>query len=152
MDSQPMHWYRSKIDWWLALLLCLPTVATIAVCTGLLLDGRYSELPWGIATGLFVVGIYFGLVFPMRYGLDETHLTVKFGRCTQRVPLVDVTEVYPTSNPLSSPALSLDRLYVKFGQGIFKAVMISPTDRDNFLNEFARKARLTREGDRLIRV
>jgi hypothetical protein len=152
MSAEAMRWYRSKVDWWIALLLCAPPVASVAVCVALALGGRASELPWGIASVVFVFGIYFGLLFPMRYGLDGTHLLVRFGLCRQRIPLADVTEVHPTHNPLSSPALSLDRLYVRFGRGFARAVMISPADRDQFLDELAHKAGLTREGDRLVRV
>ena len=88
----------------------------------------------------------------MRYGLDDTHLLVRFGLCRQRIVLADISEVHPTSNPLSSPALSLDRLHVQYGEGFFKAVMISPADRNRFLDDLAQKAGLKREGDRLIRV
>jgi Bacterial PH domain len=152
MTAETMQWYRSKIDWWIALLLCVPPVASIAVCVALALDGKTSELPWGIASALLVVGVYFGLVFPLRYGLDDTHLLVRFGLCRQRIALGDISEVHPTHNPLSSPALSLDRLHVQFGQGFFKAVMISPADHDRFLDDLAQKAGLEREGDRLVRV
>lgn len=147
-----MQWYRSKVDWWLAPLLCLPPVVSVAVCVGLVRGGKTSELPIGVATVLVVFGVYFGLVLPMRYGLDDTHLVVRFGVCRQRVPLADITEVHPTCNPLSSPALSLDRLRVQYGHGFFKAVMISPADRDGFLDDLARRAGLNREGDRLVRV
>jgi len=152
MLAGTMRWYRSKVDGWLALVLCIPPVASIAVCVALVLDGKTSELPWGIGIVLFVFGIYFGLIFPMRYGLDDTHLLVRFGLCRQRIPLVDISEVHPTHNPLSSPALSLDRLRLQFGQGCFKTVMISPADRNGFLDDLANKAGLNREGDRLVRV
>jgi hypothetical protein len=39
--------------------------------------------------------------------------------------------VVPTRNPLSSPALSLDRLRIEYGQG--RAIMISPADKGPFL-------------------
>jgi len=152
MPAEQMKWYRSKIDWWLGLILCVPPVVSITVCIALALAGDTSGLLVGFAMVLFVVGIYFGLVFPMRYGLDDTHLLVRFGICRQRIPLAAISEVTPTHNPLSSPALSLDRLRVQFGQGFFKAMMISPTDRNSFLNELAQKAGLKREGDRLFRV
>lgn len=113
--------------------------------------GAYG-LAWGLPGVLLVLGIYFGLVFPMRYGLDDTHLYVRFGLCRPRIPLADISEVYPTRNPLSSPALSLDRLPVQYGQGFFKAVMISPANRNGFLDDLAQKAGLKREGDRLVRV
>ena len=148
---ETMRWYRSKVDWWLAPLLCIPPVASIAACIALVLDGKTSELAWGIGGVLLVFGLYFGLVIPMKYGLDDTHLHVRFGICRQRIPLVDILEVYPTHNPLSSPALSLDRLHVQYGQSFFKAVMISPVDRDRFLDDLAKQSRLKREGDRLIR-
>lgn len=152
MSDVSASWYRSKVDWWLALVLCVPPVASVSVCIALVLDGKMSELPIGIGSVLFVAAIYFGLIFPMQYGLGDTHLIVRFGLCRQRIPLADVLEVHPTRNPLSSPALSLDRLHVKYGQSFFKAVMISPADRDRFLNELAQKAGLKREGDRLVRV
>jgi hypothetical protein len=41
---------------------------------------------------------------------------------------------------------------VQFGEGFFKAVLISPTQRNRFLDELAQKAGLSREGDRLVRV
>jgi hypothetical protein len=152
MPTEQMQWYRSKIDWWLAPILCVPPVAAILVCVAFALAGMTSGLLVGVAAVLLVLGIYFGLVFPMRYGLDDTHLVVRFGVCRQRIPLAAIREVKPTHNPLSSPALSLDRLHVQFGQGVFKGVMISPTDRNRFLDELAQKTGLQREGDRLFRV
>jgi hypothetical protein len=38
-----------------------------------------------------------------------------------------------TRNPLSSPAMSLDRLRIEYGQG--KAIMISPEPRAEFLRQ-----------------
>ncbi len=152
MLAETVRWYRSKVDWWLALVLCIPPIVSIAVCVALVVDGKTSELALGLGSCLLVFGIYFGLVFPMRYGLDDTHLLVRFGLCRQQIPLVDISEVHPTHNPLSSPALSLDRLHVQFGQGVFKFVMISPNDRSRFLDDLAKTAGLKREGDRLIRV
>ncbi|MFN0054273.1 MAG: PH domain-containing protein [Planctomycetales bacterium] len=147
-----MHWYRSKIDWWLAVLMCIPPVTSVGVCVALVRDGVGAEWMWGVGSVLFVAAIYFGLIFPMRYGLDDAYLRIRSGIFRKQIPLVEVSEVYPTRNPLSSPALSLDRLYVKFGAGFFKAVMISPADRDRFLEELATKAGLRRDGERLFRV
>ena len=152
MPTEPMRWYRSKVDWWVAPILYLPPVALIVACVALALGGRMAELPVGLGSVLLVFGVYFGLVLPMRYGLDDTHLLVRFGLCRQRIALIDISEVHPTRNPLSSPALSLDRLHVQFGEGVFKTVMISPADRNGFLDDLAAKAGLKRDGDRLIRV
>lgn len=152
MSSEAPQWYPSKVDWWLVPLLCLPPLSAVIVCITSAVAGETTALLIGIVTLLSVVALYLGLVVPIRYGVDDTHLIVRFGVCRQRVPLANITEVYPTHNPLSSPALSLDRLHVQYGQGFFKAVMISPADRDGFLDDLARRAGMKREGDRLTRV
>ena len=152
MSAEQPRWYPSKIDWWLVPILCVPPVAAVAVSVAFALAGSTPVLLVGVAMAVLVAGLYLGLVFPLRYGLGDTHLVVRFGICRQRIPLSEISEVNPTFNPLSAPALSLDRLHVRFGQGIFKAVMISPADRNLFLDELAQKAGLNREGDRLFRV
>ena len=96
--------------------------------------------------------VYGGLVFPMRYGIAEDVIVVRHGVVRQKVVLRDITEVEPSRSPLSSPALSLDRLNIKFGEGFFKSVMVSPKDKSGFLDELATKAKLRRDGDRLVRA
>lgn len=152
MSAEPLRWFPSKIDWWLVPVLGVPPVAAVAACVASALAGSTPGLLVGAAVAVLVAGIYGGLVFPMRYGMDDTHLVVRFGVCRRRIPLADISEVRPTSNPLSAPALSLDRLRVQFGQGFFKAVLISPEDRNRFLDALAQKSGLRREGDRLFRV
>ncbi|MBX3323202.1 MAG: PH domain-containing protein [Phycisphaeraceae bacterium] len=146
------RWYPSKIDWWLVPILCVPPGAAVAVCVTTVLAGSITSLLVGVAVVALVAGLYVGLVFPMRYGLDETHLIVRHGLCRQRIALAKIVEVRPTRNPLSSPALSLDRLHVRFGQGVFKAVMISPAERDCFLSDLAEQAGLNRVGNGLSRT
>lgn len=152
MSTTTTEWYPSKVDWWLVPLLSLAPVASIVACISLVLEGQLAALPWAVGGVLFVLGVYLGLVIPMKYGLDDTTLVVRFGICRQRIALADILEVRPTHNPLSSPALSLDRLRIQFGPGLFKVVLISPADRDRFLDDLAGKAGLTREGDRLVRA
>jgi hypothetical protein len=148
MVSNDQEWYRSKVDWWIALLLCIAPVAAILSCASLVRDGQPL---WGLSAVLIVAILYLGLVFPMRYGLDGSHLIVRSGLFRKRIPLQAVVEVRRTRNPLSSPALSLDRLHVQFGGGAWKFVMISPADRDRFLSDLADQAGLVRDGDRLVR-
>jgi hypothetical protein len=146
-----MQWYRSKIDLWIAALLCMPPIASIGACVALAVDGKFAELPWGVVAIVIVFAIYVGLVFPMKYGLDDSQLIIRFGICRQRIQLADVLEVHPTHNPLSAPALSLDRLHVQFGHSPLRFVLISPVDRDHFLEEFAQRSGLKHERDRLVR-
>jgi hypothetical protein len=150
MSAEQTHWYRSKVDWWAGLILVGMPAMTLAVSVIMALDGNTSGMLVGLGSVLFVLCLYIGVIFPMRYGLNDTHLVVRFGLCHPRIPLAEIKEVTPTRNPLSSPALSLDRLWVQCGTG--DAVMISPAERNRFLDDLAEKAGLKREGNRLVRA
>ena len=105
----------------------------------------------GALAVLFVVVLYTGLVVPVRYGLGEDRLTVRFGLVRQHIPYHAIRRVQPTRNPLSSPALSLDRLRVESEGSIFRTVMISPVRRDEFLDRLAARTGLQRQGDALTK-
>lgn len=147
MTSSNITWFRSKVDWWLAVLLMVaPVISLVAGLTA-----PASERLAAFAGTSVLAAVYLGLVFPMRYGITDRELIVRHGLVRQRIQLADITAVTPTRNPLSSPALSLDRLRITFGTGFFKNVMISPADKKQFLVELALKARLVRKGDGLVR-
>lgn len=147
MANNNTIWFRSKVDWWLALvLLVAPVVSLVGWFTAA------DAERWAASAGLLVLAaVYLGLVFPMKYGLTDTHLVVRHGLVRQRIELARITSVEPTRSPLSSPALSLDRLRITFGTGFFKKVMISPAAKKEFLVELALRARLVRDGEGLIR-
>lgn len=151
MNEESIRWYKSRTDWWIALGLCVPPIAALVVLLSSILAGRLSEVLVAIGVILLVTGIYAGLIFPMRYGLDRQQLIVRSGMCRQRIPLPSILAVRRTRNPLSSPALSLDRLHVQYGEGFFKAVMISPLDREGFLEDLRNRAGLDWDEGRLIR-
>jgi len=140
-------WFRSKVDWWLALILLVaPAISLVGWITA-----AESER-WVASSGLLVLAaVYLGLVFPMKYGLTDTHLVVRHGLVRQKIELAKITSVEPTRSPLSSPALSLDRLRITFGTGFFKNVMISPAAKMEFLVELALRARLVRNNGGLTR-
>jgi membrane protein YdbS with pleckstrin-like domain len=140
-----MQSFRSKIDPLIGLALVLGPIATIV---GWLTAPPSQKVVALIGVVVFAV-IYGGLVFPMRYLLTEQELVVRSGLVRQRIPYTEITRVTPTRNPLSSPALSLDRLRIERRSG--RAIMISPDERDDFLRELALRARLVRHGDGLVR-
>jgi len=151
MNESSLRWYKTKIDWWIPIVLTLPPIAAVSVTLSAILAGNREEIIIGIGAILFVSLLYFGLIIPIRYGLDAKELIVQAGLCRFRIPLSEIEEVYPTHNPLSSPAMSLDRLGVRFGKGLFKRVLISPAEREEFLDHLARNASMTRDGKRLRR-
>ena len=126
---------RSKRDGWLVLVLafailfplaiglCL-LIATPARLAGVLLIGV------GVAVGILI----YWLINPLYYEIAESKLRVRAGPMRWTIPLDSIDEVYPTRNALSSPALSLDRLLIKYVNGSGRrALMISPEDQPAFL-------------------
>jgi hypothetical protein len=151
MSDPEVRWFRSKIDWWLGLILvALPLVELGALLAAL----RSGERDAAIATAAgfaMVAAIYGLLLIPVRYGVSNEHLIIRFGVVRRRIALDAIGEVYATHNPLSSPALSLERLAVRTGAGLSGMSLISPLEREEFLSTLAAKARLVRDGDRLVR-
>ncbi|GAB4277589.1 MAG: hypothetical protein Kow0056_09190 [Coriobacteriia bacterium] len=149
--DEGITWFPSKVDWWLGVLLAVAP----GICVYILLASLVTSDQEGITAGLtscaFIGAIYLLLVIPVRYGIGPDTLIIRFGVVRQQVRLGDIVEVKPTNNPLSSPALSLDRLAVRTGKGPFRTTMISPDERDTFLAMLATAAGLEREGDRLVR-
>jgi hypothetical protein len=124
--------FNSKIDLWLLILL----LTAVTVCLWVIGDN------WqGIAGGnwLLILPLAVGIFLPLwvlislRYFLSEQTLRIRCGPFNWRVPINEITAVTPTRNPLSSPALSLDRLLIEYGQG--RAIMISPEPRAEFLRQ-----------------
>src|SRR5690606_15278736 len=109
--------YSSKIDTWLALLL----VCAMAPCLIAFVLALYAGNRVDIAIASFAAIVGFG--FPAwvmkgtNYTLDDTVLLVRCGPFSWQVPVAQITRITPTRNPLSSPALSLDRLRIDYGRG-----------------------------------
>lgn len=94
-------------------------------------------IPWatfaltGILPMVLVNGLTLWIWFSTGYTITETHLIVRSAFIVSRIPLADIKRVKPTRNPLSSPALSLNRLEIRTKKGL--GPLISPQRQDEFL-------------------
>lgn len=123
--------YRSKVDWWLAAIIIATPLLTLAALIGVLISGdRLAQVILGITT-LGTLALYFGVVWPVAYVLDERALVVRAGLLRNRIPYTALTSISATRNPLASPALSLHRLRIEHGQR--QVVIISPAERADFV-------------------
>ena len=146
--------YRSKIDWWLWLVISVGAIVILGSSISMLITPPQDGLPnvW-IALGMLLMAVFMvWILFSVHYTITTTDLLVRAAFFRWRIPLDQITEVFPTHNPLSSPALSLDRLRVNYKRpnGRTWWVMISPKDQSRFLDDLARAAVLEREGNRLL--
>ena len=123
--------FTSKIDFWLAflifgsslLLILAPLWEWIYNDISIRRMAFISFLTVPIALLLLV------LFFNIKYTLKDRALLVKNGFFTQSISLEYITHINPTNSVLSAPALSLDRIEIKYKGG---SIVISPKDKDEF--------------------
>ncbi|MCW5568069.1 MAG: PH domain-containing protein [Dokdonella sp.] len=125
--------HPSKIDAWLAVVLA--TAMLGALVAAIMALAVPSPVAWAISafTAIVGIGLPLWLLLSTRYTLARGELLVQSGPFRWRITVADITGIVPTSNPLSSPALSLDRLRIEYGPG--RSLMISPRDKERFMRD-----------------
>jgi membrane protein YdbS with pleckstrin-like domain len=125
--------FPSKKDWWLTIIIWGAMLFAMG-------SGIYSLIFEESNFIDFVIVLILAVMLPVfllwmwlttYYVLDESNLVIKYGPFKKIIPLNTIKSVKMTMNPLSSPALSLKRLEIIYGQ--YNMVLISPKDRDEFM-------------------
>ena len=125
-----MQTFKSKMDAWLVLIIGVTILVSLVATLATAAQGR--------AVGMMLALLIFllGCVLPLwtltttRYDVSDDAVNVRCGPFTWSIARADITSLQATHNPLSSPALSLDRLKIHYGQG--KWIMVSPADKQAF--------------------
>ena len=129
-------YFPSKRDLWLSLLVWIPLLGVmIPIVLIPFKNGQFDPISIFIFVPVvaFVAWIWFGT----GYRVTDDELKIKSGPIRQTIPLEKITSIESTRNPISSPALSMDRLEIKYGEGKF--AIISPLDKEGFINLIIRK-------------
>ena len=123
--------FTSKIDLWLAFLILGSGLLLILVPVWEWIYNDSSTTRILFISLLTIPGSILLLLifFNIKYSLSEDELFVKNGFSTQSIPLKDITHIIPTNSMLSAPALSLDRIEIKYKGG---NIVISPKDKEGF--------------------
>lgn len=132
--------FVSKVDGWIIPVI----VVAIAGMISALIAVMITETPWLMraavaASTAFVIVLLFSIFTRTHYTIANGELRVVSGPFRRTIPLSEITSIEPSRNPLSSPALSLDRLKVIYGKKKF--VLISPADKAGFLSAVERSTR-----------
>ena len=117
--------FRSKVDWWIRLLLGAVILADIVFIAKLGLGNA------AVIVLIAVVVLLLWLSLRTYYVVDQTTLRIVSGPFRWRIPLDEIKSVTPSRSLWSSPALSLDRLSIDYGNG--RRVMVSPAEKQAFL-------------------
>ena len=146
--------YHSKKDWWLMALVwfgvLLPSLIGIYL---LIVENGSGDAGWTMLfTSVFIAGVVLVLTYPLYYEIREANLIVRCGVLVRKeIPLSSIVEARPTTDPLSAPAWSLDRVRIDYrkngGRGF---VLISPDDKLEFIRELADRTGLEVRGERVI--
>jgi hypothetical protein len=78
-----------------------------------------------------VAGLMVWLIVGTYYTVDRDMIRIASGPFRWKVPIGKITSVTATRSLLSSPALSLDRICIRYGKR--RRIMISPADKAGFL-------------------
>lgn len=119
--------YPSKVDGWVG-------AALVLIPAALLLEAIFlrSALVGTIAFSVLIV--YALVVFPTNYTIGPDALIVRSGVIRSSIPYQEIQAIRASGSWLSSPALSLDRLEIAYGNS---RTLISPRDRAGFLRELS---------------
>jgi hypothetical protein len=146
-----MRRYGSKQDLWITILLWggLGAGAWALLFTA---EGDVPSLPVRLllAGSIFVVPA--ALVYPLYYEVRASDLRVRCGLVRYTILGSEIESVTPSRNPVSSPAMSLDRLAIRYRRsGRERLLLISPAERAEFLQDLVGiTPHLWYDGDQLV--
>ncbi|NLO40018.1 MAG: PH domain-containing protein [Ruminiclostridium sp.] len=125
--------YNSKKDWWIGIIIWVPMAFGLYETAYEAFAGELSFIFFILFALLvgFVAWIWFGTY----YVFEEESLIIKCGPIKEFVPFKKIISVKKTRNPLSSVALSIDRIEITYGS----IVLISPVKKEEFLAELRKR-------------
>lgn len=129
--------YESKRDAWIVGLIWAGALGALAGGVAQFT----SPAPLGLRVALLIflgsaAAFMLWILYGTDYTLSDEELRIRCGPFHYGVPLRAIDSVTPSRNPLSSPALSLDRLLIQWGPGP-RRILISPSRRSEFLQELS---------------
>ncbi|NLW17685.1 MAG: PH domain-containing protein [Firmicutes bacterium] len=128
---------RSAVDWWLGLLIWLTIAMLLSMLAIAPAGERVRVLLLSLPALVFMLWIYFGTY----YELKDAYLYCRSGPFVARIPYDAIKSIRLSRNPLSSMALSLNRIEIIYtSSSIFGGLIyISPPDREWFIQQLEQR-------------
>lgn len=122
--------FYSEIDWWLAAIL----LVAMGIALGSIpevLQTKTQVVGIALTSLLVATALLLASAFLMRYEITSGSLSVKaWPLYHKKIPIAEIHTIERTNTPISSPALSLDRIRILYKSG---SVIISPRDQGKFI-------------------
>ena len=125
-----MKVFRSKVDAWLLIVMITSMLVCLAAAYTTVMQGHLVNYAIALFIVLVGTGLPIWLLLSTRYAVSNYELKVSSGPFSWTISITSISAVNDTRSPLSSPALSLDRLEIKYGEG--KMILVSPVDKVGF--------------------
>jgi hypothetical protein len=124
--------FKSKVDGWIVILFALLVLIDIAIIVNVAALS-VDPLVTTITVLLCVGAILLLLALGMRtyYAVDKGTLRIVSGPFSWNIAIEEISSVTSTRSLLSGPALSLDRLLVRYGKR--GRILVSPANKQGFL-------------------
>jgi hypothetical protein len=133
-SSRTAKTYPSRIDIWLFIVFAVIISAMfIGMGVSIATEG-WLRFIQGAFVVFGVIGFLVWIVLGTNYTLEGRELIVRSGPFTWRIAIDEITSIEKPKGFVrahSSPALSMDRLMVTYGNN--KRLMISPAEKEKFL-------------------
>jgi hypothetical protein len=129
--------FKSKVDRWIQVLLVIIIVGqAFAVGSAAIQAGDPLVMTGLILVMIIIAALMIWLLTGTYYTVDRGFIRIASGPFRWNIPIDKITAIEETRSPLSSPALSLDRIRIRYGK--WRQVMISPADKAGFLKAIGR--------------
>jgi PH (Pleckstrin Homology) domain-containing protein len=124
--------FKSKVDLWLVAVVFGIPLVIIGIMIGAGVGTRDARPPLLAIPVVIVVYAFVAWIFRATdYRIDGATLVIRSAFLRWKIPIADIRTITPTHNPLSSPALSLDRLEIRHDGG---DILVSPADKQGFID------------------
>jgi len=152
MDLSPTLTFPSKIDRWIAVLIIVPfAISAVVVSSALRANPPLPAVLLMVGVEILVLALIVGMLRSTRYEVTDREVIVRSTPFRWRIEIESIESIRPSRSPASSPAMSLDRLEIRYSGD--RRILISPRDREGFLAAVvARSRHLHRAGEHVRRV
>lgn len=138
--GMPALKFQGKVDWWMWILLFAVNVMVIWPVV-FVYGGGKEEITSAVISCVVLILVDL-LIVPMCFRnyilLGEEELLIVFGFIKKRIRYRNITLLEETHNPLSSLAMSLDRIYIHTSSG--DDVLVAVKEKQMFIEEVNRRA------------
>lgn len=122
--------FESAVGWWYYLIIILVAGSLWFSFVPQIKTGQASPV-FAVLVILLALGLPLWLLFSTFYRVENGILHIRSGPASWKIKVSEIHSAEPSHSLWSSPALSLNRIKLIYGQG--KHILVSPKDHQAFL-------------------